>query len=166
MKRGRNLEIQEDLHLQEKIWTIERIGWTLMAGALVAGLLGAFDEGPLSRRTQSDNRSFTVEYVRFGHYKTPLELEVYTSAGEARDGRVSIELDYEFLSRIQITRITPRPITEALTSRGVMFSFPADDEEGSFLITIAYEPKYVGNLVAKVSLRDTSQLSVTQFIYP
>ena len=166
MKKGRDLDLHEDLHLQEQLWTVERVGWTLMAAALVAGFLGAFGEGPLSRHITSDDKSLAVEYVRFGHYKSPLELQVQVDASSARQGRLSIGLDYKFLGRIRITGITPQPMTEELDTGGVNFAFPVHSEEGSVFITISYEPQYVGTLTGRVRLGDGSEVSIGQFIYP
>jgi hypothetical protein len=166
MKKARDLEVHEDLHLQEQFWTVERVGWTLMAAALVAGLLGAFGEGLLSRHTKSDDKSLAVEYVRFGHYKSPLQLQIQVLASNARQGRLSIGLDYTFLGRILITRITPQPVTEELDAGGLNFAFPVHNEEGSIFITISYEPQYVGTLTGRVSLGDGSEVSIRQFIYP
>lgn len=42
------LEIEEDLRLQHRLWTAERVGWLMVGVLVLAALAGLFGTGPLS----------------------------------------------------------------------------------------------------------------------
>ena len=42
------MELQEDLHLHEKGWIIQRIGWAVLFAVIIAGIIGVFGNGWVS----------------------------------------------------------------------------------------------------------------------
>lgn len=165
MKIG-NVEIDQDLEFQRRMWRAERIGWAVMAILLLCAALGMFGHGALSRTMALKGDLLTVEYQRFGRYQAPMEMRVYLSAGSSQD--LFFQLDRVFLMNVQITSIFPKPVTEQPIYDGVQFLFSPTrvKGEGSLVVTISYQPKQMGLLKAAVRGEETTSLSVTQFIYP
>jgi hypothetical protein len=50
LKKVGDLEIGEDLKFEKWQWTVERIGWLVMVGFIVAAMLGAFGRGLFSKK--------------------------------------------------------------------------------------------------------------------
>ncbi len=167
MKIG-NVEIDQDLEFQQRMWRAERIGWAVMAILLLCAALGMFGHGALSRTMALKGDLLTVEYQRFGRYQAPMEMRVYLSAGSSQDHPLFFQLDRVFLMNVQITSIFPKPVTEQPIYDGVQFLFSPTrvKGEGSLVVTISYQPKQMGLLKAAVRGEETTSLSVTQFIYP
>ena len=55
-------------------WRAERVAWCVMALVLLATLLGAFGDGPLSDARVGSPRTFTVEYDRLLRSSSPALL--------------------------------------------------------------------------------------------
>lgn len=53
IRRVGELEIEEDLDFQRRMWRLQQIGWALLVLVVVAALLGLFGKGPLSRAVAS-----------------------------------------------------------------------------------------------------------------
>jgi hypothetical protein len=159
------LEINQDLQFQRRMWNAERIGWSAMAMLLTGALLGLFGNGPLSGTTGSDG-SLIVEYQRFGRHQAPLQLRVHVQAGLAKDDSLSFQLDRAFVSDVQITRITPKPDVEQPISNGIRFIWSSNVKDGSLIVTVSYQPEHIGLLTSKVSVGNAASLSIRQFIYP
>jgi hypothetical protein len=79
-KSVNKLPVEDEISLHRKGWIVQRIGWVLMFGFLIAALLGLFGEGPLSsKKLQAGNVS--VQYERFGRYEHGMEIRLQ-STGE------------------------------------------------------------------------------------
>lgn len=166
MANNGELEIDQDLQFQRRMWRIERVGWGAMAIILICAVMGLFGNGPLSRTTTQTGELFAVEYQRFGRYQAPMEMRLHLLAGFTKDDSLFFQLDRTFLSHVQIARITPQPALEQPTSDGIRFIYPVRVQDGSILVTISYQPEQIGMLKATLRADDTSPLSIRQFIYP
>jgi hypothetical protein len=165
MANNGELEIDQDLQFQRRMWRTERVGWGAMAILLICAVMGLFGNGPLSRMTAQTGELLTVEYQRFGRYQAPMEMRLYL-AGFTKDHSLFFQLDHTFLSHVQITRITPQPALEEPTPDGIGFIYPVRVQDGSILVTISYQPEQIGMLKATLMADETSPLSIRQFIYP
>lgn len=165
MPQHGELEINQDLPFQRRVWKAERIGWSGMAMLLTGGVLGLFGNGPLSWTTASD-QSLIVEYQRFGRIQAPSQLRIHLLAGLGKDDTVSFQLDRAFVADVQITRITPKPDAEQPISDGIRFLWSSNVGEGAILVTVSYQPEHLGFLTARISVGDAASVSMRQFVYP
>lgn len=165
MAESRELEINQDLEFQRRMWKAERIGWSAMAMLLVGALLGLFGNGPLSWTTASDE-SLMVEYQRFGRHQAPLQLRVHLQADLVKDDMLFFQFDRAFLADVQLTRITPKPVAEQPISDGIRFVWSSSAKDGSMLVTVSYQPEHIGLLTPRLSVSNAASLSIRQFIYP
>lgn len=165
MAKSVDLEINEDLQFQRRMWKAERIGWSAMAVLLIGALLGLFGNGPVSWTTES-GESFLVEYQRFGRYQAPLQLRFRLQAGLVKDDRLAFEIDDTFLANVQITGMTPKPVAEQPIADGIRFIFSSNAEDGAVPVTVSYQPEHIGLLEPTVRLGHADSLTIRQFIYP
>lgn len=100
----------------ERKWTrLQRIAWRVLAVALVAGLFGAWGDGPLAEG-RIDGAKFTVRYERIAHIGslTPLELDV-----KADNSLVSLSKDCIGSHRLE--RVVPEATSVHVGEEGIDF---------------------------------------------
>lgn len=61
-RRIGDLEISQDLEFQKRSWTIQRVGWVVIALLILAGLLGVFGKGIAADATAGEENSRSREY--------------------------------------------------------------------------------------------------------
>lgn len=72
-----SLQLHEDLAHERREWKLQRVGWALMALALLAAVLGLFGHGPLSETASaSADGALTVRHQRFERYQAPSEYDI------------------------------------------------------------------------------------------
>lgn len=88
-----DLEIRQDQRFQQREWRLERIGWTLIALFVLAGLLGLLGPGPLSWATaRSDGGLVEVEYQRFTHWVADDTVEIRVAPDAVGAGAFEVTL--------------------------------------------------------------------------
>lgn len=164
IERVGDLEIDQDMPFQERMWRAQRVGWAIMALLLVAALLGAFGTGLLSRAT-AESGPLQVQYDRFVRFESPAQLEVRVAPGAAGDD-VRVTLSHEYLRHLLVEHITPQP-EQVLDGGGrltYVFALAGAGEPAE--ITFHLRPERPGLLHAQVGLTDGQPTSFTQFVYP
>lgn len=79
---------QEDPATVQTEWRVQRVGWVVLAGIVVAALAGVFGAGPLSWTSASaDDASLVVKYSRFAREGGAISLEVHVPAERSTEGR-------------------------------------------------------------------------------
>lgn len=101
----RSLQLDEDMNFQERAWRFERLGWLVVAGLLLLGVLGLFGGGLLSRG-EARRDGFSWQFPRFERATrlTTFEARVPVSNGEAR-----VRLDHAFLRAVNLRSVSPPP---------------------------------------------------------
>ena len=102
MIQRRDIDVQDDLRFTRGSWTVERVGWGLLAAFLVAGFLGLLGPGLFSRATA--HGPLTVEYERFSRLQNEEEIRVRLLPGTR-----SLWVENRFLAAVRITSVTPEP---------------------------------------------------------
>jgi hypothetical protein len=162
-----DLEVNQDLNFQRRFWTIERIGWIVIALAVIAALLGLFGTGPLSSTNAGDKgASLWLEYDRFGRFGSPTTLRVHKGAGVRSEGVVRIWLDQRYLEGVQIEQVTPEPQSVEATLDRLIYTFQVVKPNQPTVVTFHLMLEQVGSLSGRVGLVDETSLSFSQFIYP
>jgi hypothetical protein len=161
---NRNYPIEEDMQFQRRSWLVERIGWSLLAMLLAAGLTGIFFHGPLSRTTARDaSESVAVEYERFAH-KTALTHFIIRVSAPLPD-HVLVRLGPSFANMHDIESVEPRPIRSSGGSYGLELLF-ARSAAGDIAAYIAARPKRFGLMSLHVEVEGRGALNIPQFVYP
>ena len=167
LKRIGDVEINQDLDFQRRCWTVQRIGWIVMALLVLSALLGLFGRGLFSHAVVRDpSIPLSVEYERFGRYQSPLTLSLHLNPGVSRDGKVGLWFSQDFLRDVQIQSIVPQPDRAELSQSGTIYLFGlAQPNQGGDVI-VHFEAQAIGALSGKVGLTESRSIAFTQWIYP
>lgn len=166
-QRVGDLEIYQDLAFEERAAWWQRAGWLVLTLVLLAGLLGLFGDGPLSRAgAGAPDGPLRVEYDRFGRLLGETELRVQLGAGTARDGTVRLWLERDYLDRMRPRRIAPEPEGVEAGPDRLIYTFRVADAGAPAQIIFTLEPAALGAGGAHLGLVDGPTVRLDQLIYP
>ncbi|GBD16097.1 hypothetical protein HRbin26_00992 [bacterium HR26] len=167
IRRVGELEIEEDLDFQRRMWRVQQIGWALLVLVVVAALLGLFGKGPLSRAVAGGTGvSFTVEYERFGRYKAPMRMTVHIGPGVAQQGQIRLWLAREYLDAVQIQQIVPEPVDVLSQEDGTTYVIQVADSSAPTTVTFDVLAERFGLQVVQIRLGEGQPVRFRQLIYP
>ena len=162
-----DLEINQDLEFQHLSWKLQRIGWGLMALLLVAALAGLLGPGPLSDTTAGEENSMLwVEYNRFERYQSPIMLKIHLGPGAAKDGKVRLWMNRDYIQNMELRHIDPEPESVEVGAESTAYVFNIADPEKSTTIFFHLEPNTRGWLPLRIGLQGGPHVSLRQFLYP
>lgn len=166
-QRVGDLEIQQDLAFQERMWQVQRVGWVIMALLLLAAALGLLGRGWLSRTTLGEAGDLMwIEYDRFAHLKADMTLDVHLNGSAGAGNEARLWLDRSYLERVQIERITPQPDSVEVTGERLTYVFKVSEAGEPVDVTFSLQPTDFGWLEGQVGLPDGPTLDFGQFVYP
>jgi hypothetical protein len=156
------IDIGEDLAQQRKVWVIERVAWTLMAGVILAALLGFAGHGHFSdREAAAPEGDLVVSYQRFERYhaQTLLSLQLVDVQGD----ETRLRIGQEFLRKVEIMRMEPAPERVELDMNFTTYVF---NTNAPGLILVHYKPISAGPLQIEIGLDGAPLQTLPQFVYP
>ncbi len=167
IQRVGDMEIEQDHDFQRLSWRIQRVGWIVMAFALLAGILGLFGSGPLARATVGETGApLRLEYDRFGRIDAPSTLTALLRPSTTRPGEAILHLDRGFTDHFQIEHVQPMPDrTEAGPDHSV-YVFGVTGPGEPVRVTFRLRPEQIGPLTGRAREDGGSWLSFTQFVFP
>ena len=117
-------EIRESERFRRREWRLERVGWSLLALFIVAGLLGVFGWGPLSTATAlSEGGAIRAEYQWVGHFEADDSVTFVVSPDAVTNGTVTLELTGSWVGAVDVSSIAPAPSAEYSIPGGVALDF-------------------------------------------
>lgn len=152
-----DLEIDEKLHLHEKGWIIQRVGWIVIFSIMAVGALGLFGQGWASKQHPSQG-DINVEYERFFRYETEMEIRVQTNGHIA-----SVSLPQEYIKNFRRMRLEPEPENNTTANGEVVYHFLPS---GNRILTIYLVPKTQGAISGTLKVNGTASFDLHHFIYP
>lgn len=158
------LEIEQDEAFQRREWSVQRVGWGVLAVVLGLAALGLFGNGPLSHAT-ADEGDLTVGYQRFARNQGHHTLMVQVAPGHARDGRVTVLVSQELLGDVRLDSVSPEPSSTVVTRDHVAFSFDVADDV-PLAATFHVMGDDVGVTSGEVALTDGTRVRFRQLVYP
>jgi hypothetical protein len=166
-ERKRELEIEIDESWTRREWTVERAGWLLMLLILVAGLLGAFGEGRLSRGEASQyGLPLRVDYERVARHGSPATLEIALGPGAAPGGVARLWVDRKYAEAVEVKYILPEPESTWVTRDRLGFAVRVPNPADSAFVTIAFEPDDIGSREVRVGLEGHPGVRFRQLVLP
>lgn len=162
--RTDEIELSDDLRFTQNSWIAERVGWALLGAILVAAFLGGLGPGLFSARTEA-GRSLTVEYDRFGQFKTEGSVNVNLSTHPEDGGRVSLWIEQKFLDDVSIQEIRPHPLEMRSGKDRTTYVFAAPESDGAVRVRFHIVPEKPGRLAGRFG-RENDGVDVRQYIYP
>ena len=130
-KIGDAVAVGENLAFQERWWTLETVVWGLFVCVLIADALGAFGAGWLAHAEVNDPASaMHMHYDRVARTGTPNKLAIEFAPGAEGDGKVHLLVSDSIAKELGAQRVIPQPETSAITSGGMLYTFPAGKTPG------------------------------------
>ena len=161
-----DLEINQDLSVQERMWKIQRVGWAIMLVVIFLGLIGLFGHGPISW-TSAGNKAqgFWVEYERFVRNQSQSTLLIHLPTMNGSD-RVSFWLNDTFVAGVEIQHMTPAPRATAEMDHGVLYEIDLVDKQEQVLIILPLIHQRSGWLAGELRSPGAVPVKFTQLVYP
>lgn len=149
MSRKRSLEIDEDLHFQQKEWFFQRIGVALLFLFVLAAVLGYTGEGgPMSRAEAGEpGGPLHVEYERFvrrGGMST-VKLHLRSAPGDVR-----FWISAPYFEHVRIESVTPTPELVSVETDRHLYLIRSGSPDVT--VTLEVEHETVGTVDADVGL--------------
>ncbi len=160
----RDLETADATRLHERVWRLQRVACIALALLVASALAGLFGPGPVSYRTaRSEDGQLAVAYQRFVRRGATSEVEVTVRQPPPGDVNVAIARDY--LSKVNVSSIMPRP-DEVRTEPGqVVFVFPVQPNVSDFAVVFGVASDTIGSMSATAAF-DGATSHFRQFSYP
>jgi hypothetical protein len=166
-------ELEDPGHLahQRREWTVERIGWGLLALLVFAALLGFLGQGPLtSHTTTSPDGSLRVEYYSVERYQAPAELsfqlQFQGDSDEPRPETVELLIDRSFTDETTPDEIVPEPISVLARGKHLVHTFRVAGLPGGERIVYRYQHEEYGRFEHEFAVEGHEPLRITQWVLP
>ncbi|MDF5723397.1 MAG: hypothetical protein PUP91_23580 [Rhizonema sp. PD37] len=167
LKRVGDLEIEQDLDHQERVWFLQRIAWFVMALATLAGLLGVFGTGVLSNaKAGKQTDPLWVEYERFERFQSQTKLRIHFNPNAERAGEIRVWFKLDYIENVQLQQITPEPKSVEAQSDRLIYTFSHPKPDQPTAVTFYMQPEKIGPLSGSVGLETGSPISFNQLVYP
>jgi len=167
VKRVGDLEIDEALEFQRREWVVQRVGWGAMLVLVVLALLGLFGTGVLSSATAGDgNGPISAGYERFLRHGGEAQLTFTVAPDQVSDGQIELWIDADYLSSMDIQRVTPQP--EEVQTRGdrLIYVFTVTESSAPHEFVFSMRPQEIGRTSAQAGIVDGAEISFRQLVYP
>jgi hypothetical protein len=162
-----DLELDQDLDFERRSWTIERIGWAVLAMIGVAALAGLLGPGPLSGTIAgAQGGSLWLEYSRFGRFRASWTLRVHVGPNPTQRGPLRVWISRNYLESVQIEQVTPQPEQVEAGPAQLTYVFAASATDRPVEIIFSLKAAQIGRQRGCVGLPHGPPLCFRQFIYP
>jgi hypothetical protein len=160
------IELDGLTHAAEREWFVQRIGWVVWSGVILAALAGLLGPGPLSN-TIATSPDGTVEILfnKFLHYHSPETLEV-TLRPEGHAEGAKLFLSRSLLDNLEIRRTEPEPVEAILADDGVFYRFLTHSAADSVQVVFHVEYQKFGSISGEISLAEHPAAVMKQFVFP
>jgi hypothetical protein len=165
-KRTGSLEIAEDLSFQEKEWTVERVGWILMAGVVMLALVGLFGEGPVSSAIQSSQEGFQISYERFDRQMKSSQISLQLPAEAVQEGQIKFWIDRQYLEGVQIEDISPQPESVEVSGKRLVYTVQVTGPGQPVTVKLDVRLQKSGLVEGQAGLEGGDPVSFSQFVFP
>lgn len=162
-----NLDAPQRISHQRWEWSVERLGWIIMAGVIVAGLAGGLGRGPLAWRDVADDEgSFGVRYYAMERAAAPTRLDVWWDPTQLGGPKIDVAISSPFTDGAKIESIVPEPLEVATRGGQSIYTFAAADSSSAGKVTFHYQHEALGPLDYEVAIGDRGPIRVRQFVLP
>lgn len=166
-KNARGLQLDQDPRFQRRSWYVERMGWTIMALAVIAALAGLFGTGPLSgARSASERGDLAVEYQRFARAKAPVMLRLEFSEQVARRGQVRLWIARGYLEAMKVEHILPEPEKVEVAGERLVYVFAVSAAGDPGSVSFRLKPDGFGMVRGSAGVEGGGEVRFRHLVYP
>jgi hypothetical protein len=161
-----DLEINQDLNVQTRMWRIQRVGWAVMLVIVLLALGGLFGRGPAGETVAGDSHGpLWVAYERFGRYQSSSIVHIHLGP-VSTPGPRQVWISNRYLSGIEIQHILPEPVATKISDDGLLFEIGAAGKEEAGILTLYLQFQQVGPLRGDFRSPGSTPIRISQFVYP
>jgi hypothetical protein len=165
VKRHGDLEIEENMTFQRRLWKVQRVIRTIALLILALGLAGGLGDGPLSHATASQGGS-SIEYERIAYRDTSQVYRLRITREMAPSGKARVWFDLETLRRMKLTELVPEPGRTILAADRTIFEFDVEAEAGPLEVLFEFSPNVAGVHRARIGIESGPTLEFKQLFLP
>ncbi len=160
------LELQqpEVMVAQRREWKIERAGWLVIAGVLLAGMLGGLGGGPIAHAARTAGAAH-LDFDRLVRHGVATDLRLVIGPEAAVNGQIQVALDWEYLAAMQIRDILPAPLRSRSVEGRLLLEFAATAGAATPVV-LELEPHAAGRHTGYLTVGDGPALEFAQIVYP
>jgi hypothetical protein len=159
-KKGRSIEIEEDLQFQRKEWIFQRIGVAFVGIFVIAALLGVTGMGgPLSHASAGERGGpLHVEYERFVRRGAKATMKLHFHSDPP--GFIQFWVSAPYLENVIVDSVAPVPQTVAVEESRHVYTIRAASPDVT--ITVEMEHETFGRLEGEVGIVGGTAVRFTQ----
>lgn len=163
--RHGDLEIEEDLEAQRRLWRVQRVLRALAVLLLLIALAGGLGGGWLAQGRASSG-GHSLEYERIAYRDTPQVYRLGVAADAVRDGKLRVWVGRDTLAWMQLRDVVPPPARSVLNGDRVVFEFDVQAARGPVEILLNATPEQVGMRAARIGIEGGPAFDVPQLFLP
>lgn len=162
-----DLQLEHNPRLQHWEWLFERAGWLALLVVVGLALAGFLGNGPLSKSiATSADGNLRVEYDKYLHYRAPDTLTIQVDKSLLKEGEFKLRLGGDYLRKLHIEQIMPRPLRELAESDAQALIFEAASADEPVRIIIHFQVESPGTLEGTITAGSDQTVTLNQFVYP
>jgi hypothetical protein len=139
------------------------VGKILIGLIVVSGVAGLFGFSGWTRKTRSISSNAYVEFECILHAKRDTPLRVYFR-NEKRDSFVRISVNADYLKRVSIKDILPKPEKTIIENNRLAFIFRTSPNASGYVDFKSY-PSLPGSVRLEIG-EEKDSVIIDQFVYP
>jgi hypothetical protein len=124
------LEIETDSAFQERLWTLQRVAWVLMALVVIAALIGLTGRGGsyAHATVEAEGDGVALDYPRIARWQAAdqMVLRIPDPSGD----RIDVTLSGKFAELFTVESVQPQPASSAAVADGHRLTFDLGSEAG------------------------------------
>ena len=161
-----SIQVNQDLKFQSRQWTVQRVGWAVMALVVLAAVVGVFGNGPLANATaRSSDGAYQVEYARFARHRAPTSIRVVLQQG-AVGSEARIAIDRGYADGMQVEQVYPEPESVEVGGNEVVYTFKLAAEGTATTVDFSALYEDMGRNGGTIALEVHPPVRLSQFVYP
>jgi hypothetical protein len=161
------LELDVDNEFKRWEWRAERVGWLAWILVVCAGMFGLLGDGPMSdAQVASAQASLRVNYQRYVHRHAPERLDFTVRPKSAEASTVALTLPYDFIDKVNVSRIEPVPVRSVADGSDIRFEFAHLPGTGDVKVAFHLEYDAVGKVYGAARTPDHEAIEFVQVVYP
>lgn len=159
-KKGRSIEIDEDLQFQKKEWVFQRIGVVVIGIFVIAAMTGFTGMGgPVSRASAGERGGpLYVEYERFVRRGAKATMKLYVHSDPP--GFIQFWVSAPYLADVIVDSVAPVPQT--VTVEGTRHVYTVRAASPDVIVTVEMNHQTFGRLEGEVGIVGGATVSFTQ----
>jgi hypothetical protein len=166
MAPERRLGIDSDSRFHRRTWKFERAGWMMIVLLLLAGSVGVFGQGPLSKRVAaSPSNSLRVHYERMTRHGSTDRLRIDVAGAAATDTVVKVWIDHALFESAVVESVTPEVEAQTFGDR-VIYEVRTPAPGSAVSLTFDLHRTGMWRERVSIGLVGGDSVQLTQFIFP